>query len=102
MKTIKDFNENFDALVNLIMENSFGVIRGAEQVEINVSVGYTSDDDHGWFEIYDNETGGEEWCAEGGLWFEGNELVDYDGVGSLPHVVANLLKKKGFNLDDIE
>jgi len=38
----------------------------------------------GGFEIYDIETGGNDYYAEGGLWFNAyGELVDYDGVFSL-------------------
>jgi len=36
----------------------------------------------------------------GGLWFEGKELVDYDGVYSLPKEVADKLKKLGYKLPD--
>ena len=37
----------------------------------------------------------------GGLWFEGNVLVDYDGVFELPEEVAEGLKELGFNVDEI-
>lgn len=32
----------------------------------------------------------------GGLWFEGDELVDYDGVFSLPKEVAEALLAAGY------
>ena len=47
---------------------------------------------YGWFEH--NELGDD--CG-GGLWFEGNQLTDYDGVAVLPRRVAEALKKAGFD-----
>lgn len=35
----------------------------------------------------------------GGLWFEGRELVDYDGVAELPKTVFAMLVGAGYNLD---
>jgi len=37
---------------------------------------------------------GEDWG--GGLWFEGTNLTDYDGVSDLPKEVAKWLKGKGY------
>lgn len=34
--------------------------------------------------------------AEIGLWFNGKELVDYDGVFSLPREVVTMLKDAGY------
>jgi len=36
----------------------------------------------------------------GGLWFEKKELIDYDGVSSLPRDVAIGLKKEGFSTSE--
>ena len=49
--------------------------------------------EYGYFE--NQKTG-----TEGGLWFEGNELVDYDGVMSLPVAVASALKGAGYMVVD--
>lgn len=35
----------------------------------------------------------------GGLWFDGDHLVDYDGVYSLPAGVVAICEAKGFNMD---
>jgi hypothetical protein len=53
----------------------------------------------GWFEIYDVDSGGEDFYAEGGLWFEedGLTLCDYDGVYELPKPVCELLYELGYN-----
>ena len=57
------------------------------------------DKDYGCFEFYDIDTGGERLYAEGGLWFDGKELVDYDGVFQLPLPVIDKLKEWGYNTE---
>ena len=47
--------------------------------------------DYGYFENQD--TGG-----EGSLWFDGTELIDYDGVYELPKAVYSALKRAGYIL----
>jgi hypothetical protein len=49
---------------------------------------------YGYFQ--NNTTG-----TEGGLWFDGLTLVDYDGVFELPKHVYTALAHAGFNLEDI-
>jgi hypothetical protein len=49
--------------------------------------------EYGYFENQD--TGG-----EGGLWFDGNELIDYDGVYELPKAVYSALKGAGYILGE--
>lgn len=46
-----------------------------------------------------NELGDE--CG-GGLWFEGRELIDYDGVYALPREVVSMLKDLGFDVSYVE
>ena len=86
----------FEAIEHLSLENSFSVIKDAE-VTLNVKVGISDNDETGWFELYDEETGGEEWYAEGCLWFDGKQLVDYDGVFALPQCVCDCLRTHGFD-----
>jgi hypothetical protein len=47
-----------------------------------------------------------EWSIEeldeyetGGLWFEGNELIDFDGVFELPSQLIEFLEEKKYNMD---
>jgi len=47
---------------------------------------------------FEHDTRGDE-CA-GGLWFEGNELIDYDGVACLPRKVFEGLVNHGFIVSD--
>lgn len=37
--------------------------------------------------------------AGGGLWFEGNELVDYDGMMCLPQDVIKALRSLNYKVD---
>lgn len=60
---------------------------GAYHVEVSPTTGY------GWFEH--GKTG-----SGGGLWFDGSELVDYDGVYALPRVVGDWLREKGFDVGE--
>ncbi len=83
-------------VVDLYEENSFGVTREENAVETHFTACVKSDG-NGWFEV----DGGEDWYAEGGLWFEGKTLVDYDGVYSLPEEIVELLENNGFNCDEI-
>ena len=54
-------------------------------------------DGNGWFTI----DGGSEWYAEGGLWFEGKNLVDYDGVFNLAAEIVELLENNGYNCNEL-
>jgi hypothetical protein len=91
--------EKFFAIQSLSLENSFGTIKVENDVKLEVTV-CIKDDTYGWFEIYDTATDGEEWYAEGGLWFHNNVLTDYDGVFSLPIPVINKLKEWGYQMDE--
>ena len=84
-----------------IQQESYVTWKG---MEVCVSVGVHDKTDAtnyatGWFELYDVESGAEEYYAEGGLWFEedGITLCDYDGVYALPQPVCDLLRELGFD-----
>lgn len=99
---IENFEVNFEATQGLSLENSFGTIKTEKGIKLDVNIGYRSEDNYGWFEFYDQATGGDKWYAEGGLWFNGNELIDYDGVFSLPPFIYEHLKTKGFDVSYVE
>ena len=86
---------DFKVTKSLSLENSFGIIKQEEGIEIDVTVGI-NDEDSGWFELYDIETGGEEWYAEGGIEFDGMDIVGYDGVFELPDFIVNKLVELGY------
>lgn len=52
----------------------------------------------GWFEQYDENM---HYHADGGLWFEGNVLVDYDGIFALSKEVLDTLDENGFDVENI-
>jgi hypothetical protein len=92
---------NFKAVEGLSLENSFGTIKQEDGITLNVTVGIKSDT-YGWFEFYDEETGGDEWYAEGGLWFDNKTVTDYDGVFSLPSFVISKLEELGYDCEEIK
>ena len=91
----------FKAIESLILENSFTVLKEQKDVELHVTVGINSDT-YGWFEIYDEETSGDEWYAEGGIWIKDKVITDYDGVFSLPECIVNKLRELGYDVSDVE
>lgn len=48
--------------------------------------------EYGYFESVKTGSGG-------GLWFEGRELIDYDGVFELPKDVVDMLAGAGYDLN---
>ena len=89
------------------LENSFGVLK-QDTVQLNCTVFFHKGGLTAGFEVFDEETGGDEWHAEGGLWFKADtdkeqmKLVDYDGVFSLPEGVLEILRAEGINTEECE
>ena len=98
---MKQRKETFQAVQALSLENSFSTIKAEDNVTLEVTVGINSED-YGWFELYDVETDGDEWYAEGGLWIKNNVITGYDGVFALPTVVIDKLKEWGYDVSEIE
>lgn len=86
----------FKIVSSMVLENSFGIIDKEKSVELDVTIGFNSDE-YGWFEFYDINTGGNTWYAEGGLSFENKELIDYDGVFELPDFIIEKLEELGYD-----
>jgi hypothetical protein len=93
--------ETFQTVQSLSLENSFGTIKAEDNITLEVTVGINSDD-YGWFELYDIESGGEDWYAEGGLWIKDKVITDYDGVFSLSPVIVAKLKEWGYDTSEVE
>jgi len=91
----------FQATESLSLENSFVTLKKENDIKLHVSVGIKSDT-YGWFEIYDELSGGEEWYAEGAIRFDEKKVTDYDGVFSLPICVINKLREIGYDTSEIE
>ena len=73
-----------------------------EKRTMEYHVAWNKKTNHGWFEIYDLESGGEDYYGEGSLSFSGNVLYDYDGVFSLDSEVIKCLKEWGADTSEIE
>ena len=90
-----------DVTTNMVRQNSFGIIDEESKVQLHITIGINSDT-RGWFELYDVKSGGNHWYAEGGLWFDGKEVVDYDGVFCLSSYIVEKLKEMGYDTSNIE
>ena len=90
--------ETFTVTEKLSLETSYGSVRKPVDVELKITVGI-KDSTYGYYELYDTLTGGEDWYAEGGLWFQGKILVDYDGMFSLSGAVIDKLKEWGYSYE---
>ena len=72
-------------------------------MEVHTTIGI--DPEHGgWYETYDESTGGERFYAEGELEVDfelngGVTLTGYDGCFELPSHIIEALEKKGVNID---
>jgi len=91
---------NFKVVEDLILETSYGVIGSADQVELDVTIGIHEDKETGWFEI--SSENDDEWYAEGGLWFDGMTVTEYDGVFSLASFIVDKLKELGYDTTEVE
>ena len=74
----------YPTLGHTVLSTGQDVYRDSD-VEVIVHVG----EHH--YEFYDVATGGEKYYAEGSLDIQDGKLVDYDGVGSLPTVIMDML-----------
>jgi len=90
------FEKSFKFRSPVNRETTYAITPLAKDVESEITV--TIDEETG--------VGGFEWNIDeleitegGGLWFEGKELVDYDGVFELPKQLVNFLIAEGFNMD---
>ncbi len=83
-------------------ENSFGIIDEDDKVQLifNLSLGPLKDDGsrRGSFEWYSSDL---KWYAEGGLWFENDELTDFDGCFSLASQIIEKLHEEGYDVKDM-
>lgn len=86
----------FESPINL--ETSFNVTPISDNAKSEIEVTINSDG-KGYF---DWEVESEDINESGGLWFEENELVDYDGVFELPAQLIEYLEKQGYNMDYVK
>ena len=96
---MSDKNIRFEATQGLRLSTSYGDVKTEKNVRLDCSINIKGD--RGSFEIYDIKTGGEDWYAEGGLWFKEKELIDYDGVFALPKCIESKLIELEYSLDNL-
>lgn len=94
----KEFNGEIKFRSPINKETTHSQEQLSEDAESTITVSIMSDG-----------TGSAEWDipeldedAGIGLWFEGNELVDYDGVFELPKELIDFLIKEGYNMEYVE
>ena len=84
----------YPTLGHTVLTTGQDVYRDSD-VEVIVHVG----EHH--YEFYDTATDGEKYYAEGSLDIQDGKLVDYDGVGSLPTVIMDILSNE-WDIDVME
>lgn len=94
-KTVK-----WKTVENLVSETSFGIVGREKGVELDCSL-TIEDEDGGYFEFYDLETGGESWYAEGRLEIENKVITGYDGVFELPEFLQKKLQEIGYDCSEL-
>ncbi|GAF95387.1 unnamed protein product [marine sediment metagenome] len=95
-------HETFQVETPVNMETTHGVLDSSNNEKMEVTVGVDTKANYGYFEIYDIASGGDRFYGEGGLWFSGNKLTDYDGVFELSQFVTKKLNEWGYDTSDVE
>ena len=73
-----------------------------ENRTMHYEVSFIPSKSYGFFEYYDDLSGGCDIHAEGGLWFEDRKCVDYDGVFILSDAIIELCKDMNLDMSEIE
>ena len=93
--------EKFMVQADLVESTTYANMREQKEVLLNVTV--CVDDEHrsgGWYEFYDEKTGGESWYAAGELEITNNTLVGYDGAFTLADfIIEHLENDMGLKID---
>ena len=68
-----------------------------EQTTLSISASVNFAKNYGCFEIYDVETGGNKFYAEGGIWISDcqTEVSDFDGTFDLDYRIKKWLRSEG-------
>tara|TARA_R110000744_G_scaffold76337_3_gene151219 strand:- start:405 stop:701 length:297 start_codon:yes stop_codon:yes gene_type:complete len=80
-------------------EGSWGATEW-EECDMILTVSMREDKTYGSFETY-AKGHSDRYYAEGGLWITDNELVDYDGVGSLDFKILDILENWDIDVSDM-
>lgn len=96
---METLEKQFRKLMYVGYETSMSPHINREKKVMEYNVGWNKEEERGWFEMYDEESGGENYYAEGMLEFDENKLVGYDGVFSLDENIIDCVKKMGANIN---
>jgi len=99
---MSELKKSFKKVMYVGWESSMSPHIEREKKTMEYHVGWNKEKGRGWFEVYDEESGGEDYYAEGGLWFDKNELTDYDGVFSLDENVVECIKDWGADVSYVD
>lgn len=84
-------------------ETTHTTLRASNNVRIKTTIEIDMEWEHGWFEFYDIDTGGNRWHAEGELEVDEHDgqvwLVGYDGIFELPQHIIDKLKEFNVKID---
>ena len=91
-------SEEWKEEVVVVRETAYGIIDFTNKPIMCTFKIQICDDEQGWFEWHDVDGEWDVHC-EGGLWFDGNELTDFDGVFDLCEPIKKKLMELGYRLD---
>jgi hypothetical protein len=93
-------NEQYESTYRY--EGSWGAGPSSKAL-LNITATIDTDQQRGWFEIWDEETGGNRCYTEGGIEISKDNYIDgYDGVGSIDMRIVEWLDTIGFVSPDPE
>lgn len=98
---MKELESTFQKVRYVGWERSYTPHIDREKKTMQYFISWNKEEEIGAFEIYDIESGGNDYYAGGGLWFTKDKLDDYDGVFCLDEEVINCLKKWGADVSEL-
>ena len=99
---MSELKKSFQKVRYVGWERSMSPTIEREKKTMQYHVWWDKSGEQGGFEIYDVESGGEDYYAEGGLEFTGKVLDGYDGVFSLDENVVECIKDWGADTSYVE
>jgi hypothetical protein len=99
---MSEFKKSFQKVRYVGWESSMSPTIEREKKTMQYHVWWDKNGEQGGFEVYDVESGGEDYYGEGGLEFTGKVLDGYDGVFSLDDEVVKCVKEWGADTKDME
>lgn len=99
---MSELKKSFQKVRYVGWERSMSPTIEREKKTMQYHVTWNKEFNCGSFEIYDVDSGGNDYYGEGGLEFTGNVLDGYDGVFSLDDEVIKCVKEWGADTKEME